>query len=192
MPHVPSGLMGCASAALGWWVGGRSNSNMHVFLHHAVFMCAVTCNAQWNILFPDMNLWGYLILRSFFNGRICFDVGYFIACKIKCVLLRAKKVEKARKSLKMPKAWKGPKPESLKVPRLGFWPANPTRKPKSLARPVPTLVGIQSSVSKSPSFTLGHFSTMRSFGKGLMWFCRIDAFNLKNNDVALRGRALLT
>ena len=21
--HVPSGLMGCASAALGWWVGGR-------------------------------------------------------------------------------------------------------------------------------------------------------------------------
>ena len=21
--HVPSGLMGCASVALGWWVGGR-------------------------------------------------------------------------------------------------------------------------------------------------------------------------
>ena len=36
--HVPSGLMGCASAALGQWVGGRrGNSNKQEFLGTALY-----------------------------------------------------------------------------------------------------------------------------------------------------------
>ena len=44
---------------------------------------------------------------------------------------------KDRKRLKGPKR---PKPASLKCERLGFRALSPTRKPKSLARPVPTLL----------------------------------------------------
>ena len=58
---------------------------------------------------------------------------------------------KAWKSSKKPKAQKGPKPESLKMPRLWFWPENPTRKPTSLARPVPT-------IGEEPCEVVGRYS----------------------------------
>ena len=58
------------------------------------------------------------------------------------VILMLIKIGTYSKDLKDQERLKGPKrpkPASLKCERLGFRALSPTRKPKSLARPVPTL-----------------------------------------------------
>ena len=47
MTHVPSGLMGCASAALGWWVGGRRQNQ--TCLNFFAPRCRWKSQVLWNL-----------------------------------------------------------------------------------------------------------------------------------------------
>ena len=56
--HVPSGLMGCATAALGWWVGGRrGNPNMLEFFCTMLYNCGDFINLP---LYVEVKGWGSL------------------------------------------------------------------------------------------------------------------------------------
>ena len=60
--------------------------------------------------------------------RICFNVGHFTACKIKHVLTRAKKLEKAQKS---PKLEKAQSPRASKAEGSGFGPQTQPESPRA-------------------------------------------------------------